>query len=342
MKILIVKLSAFGDIIHTLPALDDLINRPEADEIHWLVDSRFAFVAAILPENITVHQIQTRGSGRIASIWHTIRHLRALKFDIAFDMQGLLKSGIIARLSCPESYGIDARFSPEYGNAKLVKPVCFHPLEKHVVQQYRRIATAISRKNIAHVPDEPIPYNAPVVAVTTGMQQHGLQLCREMNLQPQNYLLLHLGGSWETKRLSEQVWLDTAKGLISLGITPIFSWGNMQEHALAEQLSNQLPTAICLTEKLDIEALSGLIIFARGIIGSDTGVIHLAAALGKPTVSFWGPSDSQRSGPLSEQHQHIESHPDCGPCFKRTCNHFVCMGKITPEMLLTRFKKEPN
>ena len=112
----------------------------------------------------------------------------------------------------------------------------------------------------------------------------------------------------------------------------------MQEQALAKRLCNLLPAAICLPKKLDLETLSGLIAHARGIIGSDTGVIHLAAALGRPTVSFWGPSDSQRSGPLGEQHQHAESHPDCGPCFKRTCNHFICMEKITPEILLTRFK----
>ena len=110
MKVLIVKLSAFGDIIHALPALDDLLAHPDIHDIHWLVDERFAFVSEIFPPRVKVHKVALKGKGRIRHAWHMIHALRNEHFDIIFDLQGLIKSGLMAWASAKSGckvYGFD-------------------------------------------------------------------------------------------------------------------------------------------------------------------------------------------------------------------------------------------
>ncbi|HXH72454.1 MAG TPA: lipopolysaccharide heptosyltransferase I, partial [Mariprofundaceae bacterium] len=75
MKILVVKLSAFGDIIHSLPALDDLLARPEVSEVHWLIDARYRFVSGLFPPQVVVHEVNLKGERPLISAWQTIRRL---------------------------------------------------------------------------------------------------------------------------------------------------------------------------------------------------------------------------------------------------------------------------
>jgi len=77
MKVLIVKLSAFGDIIHCLPALDDLLLRPEVNEVHWLIDARYAFVGEIFPQQVQLHTVAMKGAHPVAAIRRSIKELRA-------------------------------------------------------------------------------------------------------------------------------------------------------------------------------------------------------------------------------------------------------------------------
>ncbi|MDX8413121.1 MAG: glycosyltransferase family 9 protein [Mariprofundales bacterium] len=142
MKILIIKLSAFGDIIHALPALDDLLQRPEVDAVHWLIDARFAFVADLLPEGVIPHIVALKGRGGLRNGFAMAAWLRQQRFDVVLDLQGLIKSGVMARAIGAPTYGFDGAQSPEWPNRWLVTPVPFHRDDRHVVQCYRRIAAA--------------------------------------------------------------------------------------------------------------------------------------------------------------------------------------------------------
>ncbi len=339
MKILVVKLSAFGDIIHALPALDDLLARPDVTEVHWLVDARYAFVTEVFPARVRVHTVALRGDRPVASFWKTIRELRAIGFDAIIDLQGLLKSAVLARGAGHPVFGIDKQFLREKASRSLMRPVRFHAEEKHVVQQYRRVATAPFCADSNHMPESALPYIPPRIDIAQTVLTTDARLLSQLGLADKAFVILHSAGGWETKQLPERTWIAIADALIQTGKTAVFSWGNATEQALAQKLATAC-NGFALPERLNMSALCTVLNNARAVVGADTGLLHLAAALNVPTISFWGPSESQRSAPLHDVAQaqgdrnwHIESNLSCGPCFQRRCNQFVCMDAINPDSI---------
>jgi len=334
MKVLVVKLSAFGDIIHALPALDDLLKQPEVSEVHWLVDTRYAFVTGVFPPQVKVHRIDLKGSSNWREVRTTLRRLKNERFDAVLDLQGLIKSGLIARLVGKPVFGVDEKFMREKLNRCFVRPVHFHPGERHVVQQSRRIAAALFVPHPERTPDHALPYREPKVALRPEMKQAAMRWLGQWRLDRRRYAWLHLGGGWATKQLPLNTWEAVANGLEKSEIIPVLGWGNGREHAVAEQLSVRVGGAVLPETRLDILPLCGVLAQAKAVVGADTGVMHLAAALGAPTVSFWGPSASWRSAPLAGTNQRVESNPPCGPCFARTCRQFICMDMISADAIL--------
>ncbi len=334
MKILIVKLSAFGDIIHCLPALGDLLKRPDVSEVHWLVDERYRFVMDILPREVKVHTISPKGDHPLRSIWHTTQKLRRVNFDAVLDLQGLIKSAVVSRLCGAPVFGFDKKFLREKPASLLIRNSAFHPDERHVVQYYRRIAASPFNSLSA---TETIPYAPPAIELNRSACMANEGLLPRLGLEKNSYIVLHSGGGWETKQLPENTWLAIAADIKKRGLTPLFSWGSESEKEQAENYAKQ-SSGLALPERLEMSELCTLVMHARVAIGADTGLLHLAAALGRPTITFWGPSASWRSGPLNMnqdkqegvKHWHIESNPACGPCFKRSCDHFTCMSSIQP------------
>jgi len=253
-------------------------------------------------------------------------------------MQGLIKSACMARCIGRQVYGIDRKEVREKPAAWLQRSVCFHPEERHVVQQYRRVANAPFSGYIEKIPEHSIPYVAPCIDINRTSIRPDANLLKRLHLKGKDYVILHAAGGWETKQLPDETWLEVAEGLLSAGIVPVFSWGSITEKKLAEKLATQ-SNAYALPERLNMSALTSLLAAAKAVVGADTGLLHLAAALNTPTVTFWGPSASWRSAPLSREaqgakHCHIESNPACGPCFKRTCDHFICMDAIRANAIL--------
>jgi lipopolysaccharide heptosyltransferase I len=333
MKLLVVKLSAFGDIIHALPAMHDLLQRPQVEEVHWLLDSRYRFVAGAFPPGVTVHCIDLKGEKPLREIRRVRRELRQLAPDLVLDMQGLIKSGFLARLAGAPVLGMDPEHMRERMNRLFVRSIRFHPEERHVVQQYRRIAAAPFYTE-GGIPQHPMPYQAPYVAFDAGMKQAGDEQLDAWGLTPGRYVWLHLGGGWATKQLPQPSWEWLAGALAADGLTPVLGWGNPAEQRLAEQVKGRVGSCILPEQRLDMPALCGVLARAAAVVGADTGVVHLAAALGAPTVSFWGPSAAWRSAPLGPKDRHVQSNPPCGPCFKRECDNFICMDMIRPDDIL--------
>jgi len=337
MKLLIVKLSAFGDIIHSLPALHDLLARPEVSEVHWLLDARYAFVAQIFPPQVKVHQVELRGKSPVKSAWKTIRSLRGEHFNAVLDLQGLGKSAILAAFCGAHVYGMDANHLREKISRLFLTPVPFHADERHVVQQYRRVVAAPFEKAFGKAcgdKTEVIPYSPPQAVLNDSMRQTGTALLEHWKISSKRYIWLHTGGGWATKQLPLTTWQQLAGDLLSEGFVPILGWGNAQEKTMAVNIRNAVPDALIPEHRLSMDALCGVLAHAVAVVGPDTGVVHLAAALGSPTVSFWGPSASWRSAPLGKHHRHIESNPACGPCFKRECGEFICMDMIRPDAIM--------
>lgn len=331
MKALVVKLSAFGDIIHALPALDDLLANPQIDAVHWLVDARYAFVTELFPQSVKVHIVALKGEHALRHAWKMIRELRREQFDLVFDLQGLIKSGIMAHAAGGACYGFDARESPEWPNRLLVRPVPFAAGERHVVQKYRRIVAAPFMQ-----PDgTAIDYAPPAIHKHI---EPDPTLLRELGIDHAPFTLVHVGGGWQTKQLPLETWQELACAIAEQGQQCVLSWGTAQEAQLARTIAGHTQACV-LPERLSIARLCQLLVQASAAIGHDTGLLHLAAALGVPTVTVWGPSASWNAGAKGAQHRHVESDPACGPCFKRRCDNFICLPSLTAESIIDNWNE---
>jgi len=335
MKVLIVKLSAFGDIIHALPALHDLMQQPDVNEIHWLVDSRFLFASELFPESVKVHKVALKGDAPLRNALHMIKTLRKEQFDLILDLQGLIKSGITARAIGSNVFGFDARQSPEKPNRLFVQPVPFHQDEKHVVQLYRRIAAAPF--NGVEEPAHAMTYTPPIVHVTDAMRKQGEEALLNIGISGA-FSILHVGASFSTKRIPDSHWSFIATELSRDGQVLVL-WGNREEQLRAEMTCSGSPNAITTPEMLPIATVAGLLERADAYIGQDTGVTHLAAAVECPTICLWGPTAPWRMGALGAKHRHVVAEVPCGPCFKRSCDQFVCMPSIRPEHIISAWRE---
>ena len=335
MKILIIKLSSFGDIIHALPALDDLLRRPEVSEVHWLMDARFAFAAELLPKRVTSHIVALKGRGGLRNGMAMARKLKRIGFDLVLDLQGLIKSGLIARAIGAPAYGFDRRQSPEWPNRWLVRPVPFHDQERHVVQCYRRIAAAPFTGSTP--PEAPIDYQPPRVKLSPSWITAGRKRRQRWGL-PGRFAILHVGGSYPTKRLPDAQWRLLAWE-VSQHLPLLILWGNAEERHRAVWIEESVEDTFAAEERLPITTLAGLLTTAAGYIGADSGVTHLAAAVGCPTVTLWGPTAPWRMGAIGERHRDVVADAPCAPCFKRRCRNFVCMPSLSEERICTAFRE---
>jgi len=329
VKVLIVKLSAFGDIIHSLPALDNLLARPEVDEVHWLVDARFAFVTEVFPPQVKIHSIDLKGAKPLSAIKQTVQKLRGEKFDLSFDLQGLMKSAILARLICKKVYGFDAKIVREKPVSWLQISVPFFD-DTTVVQQYLRIVQA---PWVGKYGKSPITYIKPSIH-----RKFQAEL-PEVLAGKEPWVVLNMGGSFDTKELPGHTWQTLEHDLTEQGFHVVWCWGSEKERQKAHELNRE---GIVLPSRFTMPELCVFLRHSFALIGADTGVLHLAAALGTPTVSFWGPTPSWRNAPLGELDQQVESNPECGPCIQRTCANFICMDLIKSKDLADSVIKLKN
>ncbi|MDX8394309.1 MAG: lipopolysaccharide heptosyltransferase I [Mariprofundales bacterium] len=337
-----VKLSAFGDIIHALPALDDVLAHPDVSDVHWLIDSRFAFVANVLPKKVHVHTLALKGAHPWRDSVSCIYRLRRENFDIIIDLQGLIKSGALAWIILKNNtrpFGFDASQTPEWPNRLFVQNIPFHADEKHVVQIYRRITAAALKTTSISSPHHAMVYIPPHVPINAIMQQQGHDILQAWGLQTKQFIILHMGGSYSTKLLPEKTWRDLVQILLKKrNMQPLLLWGNDAEQQRAQRIAYDMPKAIIASKRLNIEALCGVLHSARFFVGADTGVTHLAAALTCPTITLWGATASQRMGALGKQDQHISSYQACSPCFKRQCNDIICMKTIKAQSIADKLQ----
>jgi len=278
---------------------------------------------------VVVHRVALKGEHPIRAAWQTIQKLRKEQFDVVIDLQSLIKSSLLAAATGAKVYGYDAREVREKPATWLQTSTYFHEQERHVVQKYRHVAAAPWQTS--SISDIPLAYKAPII-------HRKFNAVELPDLPNKPWVVLSLGGSWQTKELPNKTWQAIAQGIEQQGGHAVLCWGNDAEYQKAQAIAEHAPVSV-LKSRLDIISLSNLLQQAKVLVATDTGVLHLAAALGTPTVSFWGPSASWRSGPLGEQHQFVESQPKCGPCFKRQCANFVCMDIISADDILTAIQQ---
>lgn len=307
-RLLIVRLSSMGDVIHTLPAAHALRAAFPHSMIGWLIEERWAQLlcapgtplrgprSAQRPLVDWVHTVNLVGWRRsffslhtmqnVAKVWNDIR---AAHYDVAVDLQGAIRSSLLARWSGARAvYGAaEPRESPAslwYTRQVLTRGV-------HVIEQNLSIAEAVMENEAV----ARIEITAPHVqfprdpAVETQISQR----LAERNIS--DFAILSPGGGWGAKRWPAERYGEVARELASLGLRTILNYGpGEQELAQAAQSAS---SGTAETVNCTITELIALTRRARLFIGGDTGPLHLAAALGIPVVAIFGPTDPARNGP---------------------------------------------
>lgn len=311
MRVLLIKTSSLGDVIHTWPALSDARRALPEVCFDWVVEEAFAelpgwhpAVARVLPVALRRwRQWPWRADSRRE--WEKFRQqLRAMYYDCVLDAQGLLKSALLTRLARGPRCGLDYRSAREPLAALAYQRRYAVPRGQHAITRLRQLfAAALGYP----CPDDPPDYGLPPAAfqpVPTGTP---------------TVLFLH-GTVWPTKQWPEAYWVALGRLLNDGGYAVQLPWGNAGERARAERIAAALSRAQVLP-RLSLRELAGVLAAAAGVVGVDTGLSHLAAALGVPAVTLYGASRADLTGTWGRRQRNLRAVFPCAPCLRRRCNY---------------------
>lgn len=321
MKLLLVRLSSFGDVVHTFPAVTDLRKARPDIAIDWAVEESFAPVAALHPAVATVIPVAHRRlrwpPGRwpalAASFLALRRRLRAGRYDLVLDAQGLMKSAAVARLAGAPVAGLDAASAREPAASRTYARSFAVERNLHAVERTRRLFAAALDYDLA------------------GEGDYGLSRSASSSLPglERPYVLLVHSASWPSKLWPEERWHRLAERLAASGRSSLLPWGTASEKARAERIAAGIPGARVLPEVLSGGALAALIAGAELSVGLDSGLMHLSAALGVPGIWLYGPTDPGLTGPYGPGQLVIASTDPRAPCRTRDCAHGTrCMDGV--------------
>jgi heptosyltransferase I len=332
MRILIVRLGAIGDVVHALPALAALRRAMPEAHLAWAVERGGS--AKLLKGNPCLDQLielDLRGWRKGLSRWETFAaireagtRLRSPRFDLALDLQGLIKSALIPWLArIPRRIGFEREALREPLSALMLTEQVAADDADHVIKKNLRVAAHLGCELTGEY-DFPIEIE-PEDELFAGRQQDRFD---------GPFAILNPGGGWPTKLWSPDCFAAIADRLWeAYRIRPVITYGPGEE-GLAQSIAGQSRTGAAVTLDSTLKQFFALARRARLFIGGDTGPMHLAAAAGTPIVAIFGPTSSRRNGPFSVDDVVIErSDLDCRTdCYRRACSHNSCM-KIPAEMV---------
>jgi heptosyltransferase I len=321
-KILIVRLGSLGDIMHAIPAQQQIARRLPEAEIHWLAEPVYAPLLANLPGVRAVWQADTKGWRRRAlGWWHAagmLRKLRRQSFDLAIDFQGLLKSALLARFSgAAEIIGFSRENLREPAAERFYTRKIQAPNNqgKHVIELNLELARYLGCNGDS---SPVIPLQIPPDASARVIQKlKGFGLTKRP-------VLVNPGAGWVTKLWPPEKYAQLAVRIEDeLDFPVLFTYGPDETTILCEiRESMGRPVRSFPTSIMELAALCGE---SRLMIAGDTGPLHLAVALGTPTVAILGPTSPWRNGPFNRDDPVIKRYLPCSDCYKRRCDQFICM-----------------
>lgn len=287
MKALIVKTSSMGDVIHTFPAVEDAIrNRPDID-FDWCVEEPFAGIVALHPAIGTIHKVAIRRWRKKPFDGHTWREmaglrraLRAGNYDLVIDAQGLLKSALVAIQAGAPIAGFDRASAREPSATLFYQRKYAVARDLHAIERTRRLFGLA------------LGYQPDLSALGSGIVPPAGGLA---GVEGRTAFLLH-GTSREDKKWPVEDWIETARELANRQFTPVVTWSNEAEKAVAQAIAGAVPRTVLVSKSplADVAATLGR---STLVIGADTGLTHLAAAFGLPTVAIFLATEPGLTGP---------------------------------------------
>ena len=333
-RVLIVRLGSLGDLIHTLPAVAELKDSWPHAEIDWVVEQAHADLLALVP---TLSRVVVLGDRTAAGWWEVIRTLRARKYDVAIDLQGLVKSASLARFS----------------SAKRVVGFAADDLRERAARLF--YTETVEAGDDGHVIDKNLALVRGLIKTTSGVVRFDLREPASPALEAlraqgvKDFAVINPGAAWPNKRWPPDSFAAVALFIQAFyGWTPVVLWGP-GEQGIAQ--------AICdatggLARCAPPTKLADLVAIARAsklFVSGDTGPLHIAGATGAPIVALFGPTSPARNGPWDPRDVSISRYDSCSCHYKRACqrrdatSHSSedrwCLGEISVDEVMNAIKQ---
>ncbi len=322
-KILLVRLSSLGDLVHTLPAATVLRENYPRASLDWAVEDTYL---PLIKTSKNVDEIigvprnrwgKLLKQGKVFKLWgeiHKFReYLRSKNYDLAFDFHNILRSGILTWFSGAE---IRWGYGSREGNGFLINrrfPYSWTK-EVHAVDQHLLALDSIGlqqREVDFGLKNLPLPRGFP---------------------GEKPYVLVHPRTRWATKNWPLPRYIEVGKKLNDLGFTVFFSGSEGDKEGIEKKIKYKkgLHSLAGKYSLLDFVAIAQK---ANLYVGGDTGPMHIAVAVGTPVVVIMGPTQEKRFGPYRRERSVVKAQLDCLGCGKRNCTELICMEKVTVDMV---------
>lgn len=326
MRILIVRTSALGDVIHALPVLTALRRHLPEAKIGWIVEEGMAPVLSGHPDLDELLRVRLRRWRRLSSqgmreLGGFLSALDRFSPDVVLDLMGNHKAGVLSALTLADRrIGFARRFRREPSSAVWIsEPVA--PRGTHAVDRMLSLLDALG------IPPEPADFGPKKLFRDEPTAVHAIA---------DSYVLLHPGAGWANKRYPPAWWGKATRLLQEQTGIPTWIATARGEEALAAEVERESGGAARMVPALDLPTLAALIRRARLMMGGDTGPTHLAQALGTPVLMLMGPTDPGRHGPYGAPERALYKRLACSFCYKRLDETKACLLEIPPRRVAER------
>lgn len=327
MKVLIVKLSSIGDVVHTLPALESLSRglreKGVRAKIDWLVEEA---ASSVLEGHQLINEVIVvkRGWGKnLGSNLKAARTLKEKKYDLVLDFQGLLKSGIWVFLSKGKrrvGFSNGREMSHLFYNEKLPP----YDIERHAVDRYLDLSRYAGGAN-----------GEAVFRLDTAKASESIKRKLRSKGVEGPFFVIVARARWATKLWKDDRFIELAKRLIEKKKLKVVFAGSPSDREGLDRITEAVGRdGLNIAGETDLKELFELFRLSKFAITVDSGPMHIAAASGAKTVALFGPTAPWRTGPYGKGHVIVRKGLPCSPCFKRECKSPKCMEEITVEDVL--------
>lgn len=334
-RILILKPSSLGDIVHGLPVLAGLRHTWPDAHIAWLVGRSFASLLDGHPhlDEIIVFDRKRLGAmgwnpAAFIDFWRLVARLQRGRFDWVIDLQGLARSGLLSWFSGARrrvGFASARELAWLFYTLRVTTPIA----DEHAIEKNLRVLEALGA---ARAPD------GVVLPIRDEDREAAARLLRERQIDPHgDFVAVLPGARWDSKRwppgnyveLIERLWRDASRASVLLGAS--------DERALCDEIAGRCSTPVAnLAGRTHLMQLAAVLERASLVVSQDSGPMHLAAALDRPLVALFGPTSPLRTGPHHPAARVVRLSLPCSPCYRRRCplGHHACMKDLSVAALL--------
>ena len=325
-RILLIKPSSLGDIVHAMPACAAIRRAYPKARLTWLVKRQWAGLVERIEGVDLVWPVESTFKGWLSQV----PALRKERFDLVLDLQGLFRSAAIGWLSgSPLLVGFTngREGSPWFYSRRVPVPQS----DMHAVDRYLLVAKAVGavesgapefRFRIPHTDYEEVDRLLSRSGVPSGT----------------SWVAMNVSARWPTKRWPAASFAEVADRLQQEGCGAVVLIGGPDERADVTAISGMMKTpAVDLAGATTVGLLPALLSRAALLITNDSGPMHIAAAIGTPVVALFGPTSAARTGPYGVGHDVLTGKAPCSPCFSRTCHNTLpleCLRTVSPQQVL--------